>query len=117
MRPGFFAAAVLLVVSIPLGASAAPRPTPSDSAAAAAQPHDGGVIEGIVTGVDYGRGTVTVGGGRDATTITVTPGTSVQSDDPGYHAFSDVAKGSRVQIFASRMAGKVVAQIIRLLKR
>jgi hypothetical protein len=40
----------------------------------------------------------------------------VQSDDPGYHTLSDVSKGSKVQIFISKTAGRLVAQIIRLVK-
>ena len=44
------------------------------------------------------------------------PSTSVQSDDPGYHTLTDVAKGSKVQIFISKSAGKAIAQIIRLIK-
>ncbi len=78
---------------------------------------DGGVIEGRVSSIDYQRGIVTV----DSTTqgrvdIATMPTTSVQSDDPGYHTLSDVSRGSKVRIFISKAAGKVVAQIIRLIK-
>ncbi|HEY0614619.1 MAG TPA: hypothetical protein VGC96_08255 [Candidatus Elarobacter sp.] len=100
-------------------AIAAPAPTPSPTATAVAQApaRDGGVIEGRVTNVDYSRGVVTV----ESTTqgrvdVTTMPTTSVQSNDPGYHTLTDVSKGSKVQIFISKTAGKLVAQIIRLIK-
>jgi Cu/Ag efflux protein CusF len=100
-----------------VGALAAPSPTPTASAAAQPDARNGGVVEGRVTNVDYQKGVVTIDstnqGKLDVATM---PTTSVQSDDPGYHALSDVAKGSKVQIFISRTAGKLVAQIIRLLK-
>jgi len=75
------------------------------------------VLEGRVTSVDYSRGVVTL----DSTTqgrvdIRTMPTTSVQSNDPGYHTLTDVAKGSKVQIFISKTAGRLVAQIIRLIK-
>jgi len=111
------AASVLGLLSIPVAALAAPAPAPSASVAAAAPARDGGVIEGRVSSVDYQRGVVTV----DSTTqgrvdIATMPTTSVQSDDPGYHTLSDVSRGARVRIFISKAAGKVVAQIIRLIK-
>jgi hypothetical protein len=113
------AATVFGLFSIPAAAFAAPAPAPSATATAAAQPpaRDGGVIEGRVTNVDYSRGVVTV----DSTTqgridVNTMPTTSVQSNDPGYHTLTDVSKGSKVQIFISKTAGKLVAQIIRLIK-
>jgi hypothetical protein len=111
---------VLGLFAISAVAVAGPAPSPVASATAAAQPasRDGGVIEGRVTNVDYARGVVTV----DSTTqgrvdVNTMPTTSVQSNDPGYHTLTDVSKGSKVQIFISKTAGKVVAQIIRLIKR
>jgi hypothetical protein len=109
---------VLGLFLVPTAALAAPSPAPSASATAVAQrPTDGGVIEGKVANVDFARGVVTV----DSTTqgrvdVSTMPTTSVQSDDPGYHSISDVSKGSKVQIFISKTAGKLVAQIIRLIK-
>jgi len=108
------AAAVLGSFLVPSVALAGPTPTASPSAAPA---RDGGVLEGRVTDVDYQRGIVTV----DSTTqgrvaVATMPTTSVQSTDPGYHTLTDVSKGSKVQIFISKAAGKIVAQIIRLLK-
>jgi len=113
------AAMVLGLFVVPVAALAAPAPTPSATATAVAQApaRDGGVLEGRVASVDYTRGVVTV----DSTTqgrvdVATMPTTSVQSSDPGYHTLSDVAKGSKVQIFISKTAGKLVAQIIRLVK-
>ena len=104
---------------IPVAAPAAPSPSPSAVATAVANAavRDGGVIEGRVTGIDYARGVVTV----ESTTqgrvdVATMPTTSVQSDDPGYHTLTDVSKGSKVRIFISKTAGKLVAQIIRLIK-
>ena len=94
-------------------AAAAASPT----AVAQSAPHDGDVIEGKVTNVDYQRGVVTVDSTRQGRVDVATmPTTSVQSDDPGYHTLTDVSKGSKVQIFISKTAGKLVAQIIRLIK-
>jgi Cu/Ag efflux protein CusF len=110
---------VLAVFFVPSAALAGPAPAPAPSAtvAVASDARIGGVIFGKVTNVDYQSGVVTV----DSTThgkvdVSTMPTTSVQSDDPGYHTLSDVSRGSKVQIFISRTAGKLVAQIIRLLK-
>jgi len=110
---------VLAVFLVPTAALAGPAPAPAPSAPAAAESdaRNGGVIFGKVTNVDYQSGVVTV----DSTThgkvdVSTMPTTSVQSDDPGYHTLTDVSRGSKVQIFISRTAGKLVAQIIRLLK-
>lgn len=117
MRSRLVAALVLGLFMVPAAAQAAPAPSPSATTTAAPAARDGGVIEGRVTNVDYQRGVVTV----DSTTqgrvdVSTMPSTSVQSDDPGYHTLTDVSKGSKVQIFISKTAGKVIAQIIRLIK-
>ena len=105
------------LVLAPLGAFASKSPVPSASPQADQAAHDGGVIEGRVTNVDYNRGVISV----DSTTqgkldVATMPSTSVQSENPGYHTLTDVSKGSKVQIFISKTAGKLVAQIIRLIK-
>ncbi len=110
---------VLGLLLVPATAFAAPAAPPSASPTAGAQSsaQDGGVIEGKVTNVDYSRGIVTVDSTRQGKVDVATmPTTSVQSDDPGYHTLTDVSKGSKVQIFISKTAGKLVAQIIRLIK-
>ncbi|HEX3548981.1 MAG TPA: hypothetical protein VHT53_01315 [Candidatus Elarobacter sp.] len=110
------AATALGLFAVPVAATAGP-PSASPAPTAAAAAHDGGVLEGRVANVDYQRGIVTL----DSTTqgrvdVATMPTTSVQSSDPGYHTLTDVSKGSKVQIFISKAAGKVVAQIIRLIK-
>jgi Cu/Ag efflux protein CusF len=108
---------VLGLLLVPAAAFAAPAPSASPTAAAQSSAQDGGVIEGKVTNVDYARGIVTVDSTRQGKVDVATmPTTSVQSDDPGYHTLTDVSKGSKVQIFISKTAGKLVAQIIRLIK-
>ena len=109
----FFAA---LVPFVAVAAVAAPHhSSPSPAGTAVAQSTDTGVVEGRVMTVDYQRGIVNVEDAQHhAVSVSVTPTTSVQADDPGYHALSDVARGSRVQIFTARNAGRLVAQIIRL---
>jgi hypothetical protein len=100
----------------PVAALAGPSPAASPAAAAPA-PRDGGMLEGRVTNVDYQRGIVTVDSrSQGKVDVATMPTTSVQSDDPGYHTLTDVSKGSKVQIFISKTAGKLVAQIIRLIK-
>ena len=111
------AASLLGLFGVPAPVLAAPSPAPSATATANAAPRDGGVIEGRVTSVDYSRGVVTVEStNQGRVDVTTMPTTSVQSDDPGYHTLTDVSKGSRVRIFISKTAGKVIAQIIKLVK-
>lgn len=92
-------------------------PAPAPSAAQTADVQNGGLVEGRVTNVDYARGIVDVDTSHGAVSVSVMPSTSVQSSEPGYHALSDVARGSRVQIFTSKTAGRLIAQIIKLVKR
>ena len=109
--------AALVLALAPLAAFAAPAPSASPTAVAQDdRARDGGVIEGRVTNVDYSRGVISVDGPGGKVDVSTMPTTSVTSDDPGYHALADVSKGSRVRISISRTAGKIVAQIIRLLK-
>lgn len=107
---------VLVCVLVPFGVSAAQKPTPPSSAAPAVEV-EAGVVEGRVTIVDYQRGTMSVEtDARRTVEVSVTPTTSVQAEDPGYHALTDVAKGARVRVFTAKNAGRLVAQIIRLIK-
>ena len=115
-----FAPVVLALglVLTPMAAFAGTKPpAPTASPQADQSAHEGGIIEGRVTNVDYNRGVISV----DSTTqgkvdVSTMPTTSVTTEDPGYHSLTDVSKGSKVQIFISRTAGKLVAQIIHLLK-
>jgi len=111
-----FAPVVIAVglVLMPAAAFArkAPAPTPTASVAAAAdeRAQDGGVIEGRVTHVDYNLGVISVDSPQGKLDVSTMPTTSVTANDPGYHTLTDVAKGSKVQIFISRTAGKLVAR-------
>ncbi len=120
MRRLALAVSVLVLAAVPAVGVAGPKSSPAPSAAASpaqADARDGGVIEGRVTTVDYQRGTLSVDtGAQGRVDVSTMPSTSVQSEDPGYHTLTDVAKGSRVQIFISKSAGKAIAQIIRLIK-
>ncbi len=111
--------AVLAIGTAPITAFASPSAAPSPKATAVADSsaHDAGVIEGRVTNVDYSRGVISVDSpSQGKLDLSVMPTTSVQAQEPGYHAITDVSKGSKVRIFASRIAGKLVAQIIHLIK-
>jgi hypothetical protein len=119
MRPVSLAVLLISVVSLPLVAQGAPTPaTPSPVAAATdSDVREGGVIEGRVASIDYQRGALSVDTSRQGRVdVSVMPSTTVQSSDPGYHTLSDDSRGSKVQIFISRSAGRLVAQIIRLIK-
>ncbi len=106
---------VVGVLMLPVAAWAAPSPAPASPAPAAHG--DAGVLEGRVADVDYQRGIVTVDSRTQGrVSVATMPSTSVQSTDPGYHTLTDVSKGSKVQIFISKAAGHIVAQIIRLIK-
>src|SRR5579875_1530812 len=98
-----------LLVSPPAAAAAAPpKPKPPSPPASFVppEPHDGGVINGTVTGVDYQRGLVTIATPHGARTVSVMPSTSVLSSAPGYHAISDVTKGAKVEVFTSKVSVK-----------
>ena len=47
--------------------------------------------------------------------VRVVPGTNIQGRAPGYHGIADLVRGARVEIFASRVGDRYIAQIIRLL--
>jgi hypothetical protein len=119
MRPVPLAVLLISVVSLPLVAQGESKSTSPSPVAAATDSdvREGGVIEGRVASIDYQRGALSVDTSRQGRVeVSVMPSTTVQSSDPGYHTLSDVSRGSKVQIFISRSAGRLVAQIIRLIK-
>jgi hypothetical protein len=98
----------LSLVMLPLAAAAQ---TPS----AAPDARNGGTVDGRVAWVDYQRSVLGVDcGGRGRISVSVMPSTSIQGKDSGYHAFTDLKAGQRVQILSSIADGKYVAQIIRI---
>jgi hypothetical protein len=111
-----FVLALGLVLTPAAAFAAGKSPVPSATPLADEQARDGGVIEGRVTNVDYSRGVISVDSKQGKVDVATMPSTSVQSNDPGYHTLTDVSKGSKVQIFISKTAGKLVAQIIHLIK-
>lgn len=115
LRP--LAAFLVILALVPLAAFAgAKTPVPSPAVTQTADAQNGGVVEGKVTNVDYQRGVVDVDTQHGAVEVSVMPSTSVQSSEPGYHALTDVTRGSRVQIFTSKISGRLIAQIIKLVK-
>lgn len=103
-----FAAALALA---PVAVVAAPSPNP----APAAEPKDGGIIDGHVTTVDYRRSIIGIDtSNRGHVDVYVMPSTSIQAKDNAYHTLIDVKAGARIEVFSSIADGKYVAQIIRL---
>jgi hypothetical protein len=100
------------LVMLPLTALADPTAAPSSSAEPV---HDGGTITGRLTSIDYQRSMLGVDAqGRGHLVVSVMPSTSIQGKDAGYHAFTDLKPGQRVQILCSVAGGSYVAQIIRM---
>jgi hypothetical protein len=96
---------------LPLAAAADPTGAP----AVPDQVHNGGMITGRVTSVDYQRSVLGVdAGSRGRIEVAVMPTTSIQGRDAAYHAFTDLKTGQHVQIMSSIADGKYVAQIIRI---
>jgi hypothetical protein len=96
---------------LPLAAAADPTATP----AAPDQVHNGGMIQGRVTSIDYQRSTLGIDAGRRGRLeVAVMPTTSIQARDAAYHTFTDLKIGQHVQIMSSIADGKYVAQIIRI---
>jgi hypothetical protein len=97
---------------LPLTVLADPTAAPGNSAG---QVQHGGTIDGRVTTIDYQRSMLGVDApGRGHLIVSVMPSTSIQGKDAGYHAFTDLKPGQRVQILCSIAGGSYVAQIIRM---
>ncbi|MGZ3496260.1 MAG: hypothetical protein ACXWNK_02550 [Vulcanimicrobiaceae bacterium] len=90
----------------------AAQPTPSYFEGGPAQ--DAGVITGVVQGVDYGSGSLLLDTPRGRIVVQVTPSTSIFRGRSGYAALTDLGRGARVQVFVSNIAGRLIAQIIRI---
>ncbi len=76
---------------------------------------DRGVLHGRIVGVDYSNGSLvlTTGHGRTEA-VQVTPGTSIFFGRDGFATLSDLTRGRMVDVFVSQIAGRLVAQIIRI---
>lgn len=110
-----------LIVALAPGVALGAKPTPAPAVPAATAPpadtraHDGGMIDGRITAVDFQRNVISVDSARGRIDVQVMPTTSIQGKDPGYRAISDLRAGERVEIFSSVSAGKFIAQIIKIL--
>ena len=75
---------------------------------------DGGTMNVTVVGVDYASGRIFVAGPRGRMAIQVLPSTSIFSHGNGYATLTDLRPGAHVQVYVSRVGGRLVAQIIRI---
>jgi hypothetical protein len=75
---------------------------------------DAGVINGVVQGVDYGSGGLLLDTPHGRVVVQVTPSTSIFRGHSGYAALTDLGRGTKVQVFVSNIAGRLIAQIIRI---
>lgn len=74
-----------------------------------------GTLEGVVTAVDYRKGIITLQSpGRGKLDVLVLPSTTFEGRGPDFQAFSDVVRGAKVEILASRRADFFIAQVVRL---
>jgi hypothetical protein len=113
------ALAVLLVCAAMLfGAGRAlaqtPSPTPNvyrslDSG----RSHPAAEIHGRIESVDYPGGTLNVRVGTSTRIVAVTPSTTIYQHG-GYATFADLRRGQNCDISVYEVAGRLVAQIIRI---
>jgi len=95
--------------------AALPSPPPTASPSAEAAHHDAGRVSGTIIGVDYQNAVITLGAaGRGKIDIAVLPSTQIQGKDSGYHAISDLKRGTRVDVDMSESGGHYTAQIIKI---
>jgi hypothetical protein len=121
----------LLIASASFGvsvASASPRPegaraelqattataAADENAAPQVKARYAGIIDGVVSGVDYRSGTMSVQMPNRRIDIVVLPSTTIQSTTNAFHTIADIVKGQRVQVFMSQRGNSYVAEIIHL---
>lgn len=75
---------------------------------------DRGVVRGRIVGVDYSDGSLVLSNGRGRSEVQVTPGTNIFFGRDGFATLSDLTPGRMVDVFVSQIAGRLVAQIIRI---
>jgi hypothetical protein len=73
-----------------------------------------GIIDGVVSAVDYRSGTMSVQMPNRRIDIVVLPSTTIQSTTNAFHTIADIVKGQRVQVFMSQRGNSYVAEIIHL---
>jgi hypothetical protein len=80
-----------------------------------ARSRNAGTIEGVVTAVDYRKGIITLQSpGRGRVDVLVLPSTTFEGRGSDFQAFSDVVRGAKIEILASRRADFLIAQVVRL---
>jgi hypothetical protein len=72
-----------------------------------------GALSGVLVGVDYGTGNILVGTSHGVVPVAVTPTTSIFRGSR-FASFADLARGARVTVDFSAIAGRLVAEIIRI---
>lgn len=96
-------------------AYAGPTPTAAAALVAPDRAHDGGVVAGTVTGIDYVRGIMSMRADkRGPMDVYVLPSTNIQGKSSGYFTITDLKKGSNVEVFTSVVGTRTNAQIIKL---
>lgn len=75
---------------------------------------DVGSIEGEVVSVDYRTSHFGVRAGNMVYDVTVLPSTDFRGRNNAFRGFTDIKKGTRVNVMLSQRAASYVAQIIRL---
>jgi hypothetical protein len=82
---------------------------------APARPHNAGIVEGQVVSVDYQKGMIGLQTPRRGRVdVMVLPSTNIQGRGDSFHTIADISRGSRLRIFLSEQAGRLIAQIIHL---
>jgi hypothetical protein len=114
------ALAVLLLIcaSMLLGAgwAWAQTPTPSPNvyrSLDSGRSHPAADIHGRIESVDYPGGTLNVRVGAKTRVVAVTPSTTIYQHG-GYATFADLRRGQNCDISVYEVAGRLVAQIIRI---
>lgn len=75
---------------------------------------DRGVISGEIVGVNYTSGTLLLQSGSRRVEITVLPSTNIFAGRSGFATLADLARGRRVDVWASQSGGRLFAQMIRI---
>jgi len=74
-----------------------------------------GVVSGLIVGVDYAYGTLRLQTAHGVLDITILPGTSIVRRKDEYGTIADLARGTRVEVYVSQIAGgRLFAQLIRI---
>ncbi|HEY9084408.1 MAG TPA: hypothetical protein VIN40_00495 [Candidatus Tyrphobacter sp.] len=104
-------AAAMLGAGLCLLPSIAPAEQP---AGPATSPRYHGRIIGRIDRVDYTNAIIYVRTSGGIRAVTVMPGTDIDVPGGGYGSIDDLHVGSQVDIDASEVAGRVIAQIIHI---